>query len=136
MSVIGLSNIEKLQQGLDAAVLRHKVIANNIANVDTPYFKRSEVHFEELLQRQLKSSARIQGYRTDSRHIAIGTGRDEIVKPEIAEDSGSMMTNNLNNVDIDHEMVLNAFNQLRYNVLIQETSNELRRMRVALDGRR
>ncbi len=36
-----------LNQALDGSALRNQVLANNIANVDTPGFKRSEVLFEE-----------------------------------------------------------------------------------------
>lgn len=136
MSLLGLPNIAQLEQGLDAAVLRHKVIANNVANVDTPYFKRSDVRFEELLQQQLRPQSSIRGYRTDPRHFHIGHNRTSAVSPEIVESSGVAMNNNMNNVDIDYEMALHAFNQLRYNVMIQETNNEFRRTRIALDGRR
>jgi len=45
-----------LEKTLDVCVLRHKVIANNIANVDTPGFKASRVIFEEKLKRALKES--------------------------------------------------------------------------------
>ena len=40
-----------LEKGLDTESLRRKVIANNIANVDVPHFKRSEVNFESELKR-------------------------------------------------------------------------------------
>ena len=40
-----------LNESMDATALRNNVIANNIANVDTPKFKRSEVIFEENLKK-------------------------------------------------------------------------------------
>ena len=46
-----------LERSLDAATLRQKVIANNIANVDTPFFKRSVVQFEDLLQSEMDGSS-------------------------------------------------------------------------------
>ena len=42
-------NFDYLSRGLEAANLRQEVISNNIANVNTPHFKRSAVNFEDLL---------------------------------------------------------------------------------------
>ena len=52
--VVNSSNFDYLQRGLQAATLRHEVISNNIANVNTPRFKKSNVIFEELLARELE----------------------------------------------------------------------------------
>jgi flagellar basal-body rod protein FlgB len=40
---------------MDAALVRREVIADNIANSDTPNFKRSVVTFESSLKRALAS---------------------------------------------------------------------------------
>jgi flagellar basal-body rod protein FlgB len=123
-----------LEKGLDAAALRQRVIANNVANVDTPMFKRSDVSFEDLLNQQLGAQAPLQGLRTDPRHIPIGP-QNQFPSPVIVTDTQSVMNNNLNNVDIDYEMASMAANQLRYNVMVQEISSELKRVQTALDGR-
>lgn len=123
-----------MERTLDAATFRQKVIANNVANVDTPYFKRSDVLFEELLQKELTKTS-IQGRRTDPRHIPIGRSTAPLA-PEVATDVNTMMNNNLNNVDIDYEMSLMAKNQLRYNVLIGQVSHDLKNYRTALNGGR
>ena len=44
-----------LERGLDNATFKRKVLADNIANVDVPHFKRSEVSFESNLKRALES---------------------------------------------------------------------------------
>lgn len=44
-----------LQRSMSAALVRQEVIADNIANADTPQFKRSEVTFESELVRAIKS---------------------------------------------------------------------------------
>ena len=46
-----------LERSLDVESLRKKVIADNIANVDVPHFKRSEVNFESELKRVIKENA-------------------------------------------------------------------------------
>lgn len=124
-----------LERTLDAANLRQSVIANNIANVDTPKFKRSEVRFEELLQQSMGNSyPSIEGRRTDPRHMYIGR-RGENVEAQIVVDQHSVMNNNLNNVDIDSEMALLAKNQLRYNTVVQQVSHEIKMVRTALEAR-
>ena len=45
--------MDYMQRGLVAANLRQEVISNNIANVNTPKFKRSDVVFESLLAKEL-----------------------------------------------------------------------------------
>ena len=49
----GPSVIEYLEAGLRATGLRGKVISNNIANLHTPNFRRSEVRFEKLLAKAM-----------------------------------------------------------------------------------
>jgi flagellar basal-body rod protein FlgB len=123
-----------MERTLDAAAFRQKVISNNVANVDTPYFKRSDVQFEELLSKELNKKS-IQGRRTDYRHIPIGQVTAS-TSPEVVADETTMMNNNLNNVDIDYEMALLAKNQLRYNVLVGQVNHDLKNYRTAMNGGR
>lgn len=126
--------ISLLENSLNAASLRQKVIANNIANVDTPKFKRSDVRFEEFLQKEMEGMKPLEGYRTDLRHFRIGLPSAE-VPIQVVEDGSTAMNNNLNNVDIDSEMSLMAKNQLRYNTLIGQMNHELKNVRTAIGGR-
>ncbi|MNN77397.1 flagellar basal body rod protein FlgB [compost metagenome] len=50
-------------------------------------------------------------------------------------DNNSVMNNNLNNVDIDAEMSLVAKNQLRYNVVAQQVTHDIRNIRTVIGGR-
>ena len=42
-----------LDKAADAANLRNELISNNIANVDTPGYKRKDINFESILQAEL-----------------------------------------------------------------------------------
>ncbi|NHN28389.1 flagellar basal body rod protein FlgB [Paenibacillus agricola] len=132
MNILNKQGFNQLERSLDASTLRQRVIADNVANVDTPYFKRSEVQFEELLGKQLTTNS-IEGYRTDPRHFKFG--RPSQIEPQITKDNLSTINNNSNNVDIDSEMSLLAKNQLRYNVMIQQVSSEIKKARMAIQGR-
>jgi flagellar basal-body rod protein FlgB len=45
--------VDYLEAGLKAVNLRSKVISNNVANMETPDFRRSEVRFEQLLAKAM-----------------------------------------------------------------------------------
>jgi flagellar basal-body rod protein FlgB len=133
MFSINKPSFQMLEKSLDASSLRQRVISNNIANVDTPYFKRSEVSFENLLQQEMGSFPRLQGYRTNPKHFYIG-GSSTNITPEVTVDDSSIMNNNLNNVDIDSEMSQMAKNQLTYNTEIQQVNHDIKQMRLAITG--
>ncbi|EXX91379.1 flagellar basal-body rod protein FlgB [Paenibacillus darwinianus] len=136
MKLLNGPEFKRLQGAIGAAETRQQVIADNIANVDVPYFKRSEVVFEEMLEQQLNAfgTKELAGKRTLARHIPIGSGSADL-QPRIVTDQTSVMNNNVNNVDIDREMALLAKNQLRYNAMIQQLNHEVRMMRTAMEGR-
>ncbi|MDF2724128.1 MAG: flagellar basal-body rod protein FlgB [Paenibacillus sp.] len=134
MAIWDTPSLGLMERTLDAATLRQKVISNNVANVDTPYFKRSDVRFEQLLSNELNKQS-LQGRRTDPRHIPIGRTSAPVM-PQIVSDETTMMNNNLNNVDIDYEMSDLAKNQLRYNTLIGQVSHDLKNYRTAMNGGR
>lgn len=133
MNILQSASFNRLERTLDAAVLRQTVSANNVANVDTPDFKRSDVVFEELLSQQMNSKT-LTGKRTQPKHIPIG-GVSSPVEAQIVQDTSSVMNNNLNNVDIDAEMSLLAKNQLRYNVVAQQVTHDIRNLRTAIGGK-
>lgn len=126
-----------LERSLDASALRQKVTANNVANVDTPHFKRSDVEFESILRKELEARKYIRGYRTHVKHIPIGQPARSDVRPSIVQDDRElMMNNNKNNVDIDYEMALMAKNQLKYNLLVQQVNHEFGMLRTSIGGGR
>jgi flagellar basal-body rod protein FlgB len=134
MSLLFKPSLSVLERSLDTAALRQKVIANNIANVDTPYFKRSEVLFEDVLKESI-GATNFVGLRTNSKHIPIGKGVPRNVMPEVVEDSRTLVNNNRNNVDIDLEMAQMSKNAMRYNVLVERMAKELKGLRTAIEGR-
>lgn len=137
MKILQSASFNLLEKSLDATALRQKVIANNIANADTPNFKRSEVKFEQLLQNELnaRGRSRLGGVRTHERHIPIGPISVSQVQPSVMMDERTIVHNNLNNVDIEVEMAQLAKNQIAYNTLIQQVNHELKQIRTAIGGR-
>ena len=124
-----------LYKGLDTASVRNRVIADNIANVDTPGFKRREVIFEENIKKVLEKNTINDKLRTtDSRHMQIKV-KDTQIEPEIRELKDLSYRNDENNVDIDVETAKMTKNKLFYDALGQSMSNEIRLLRMAITGR-
>lgn len=131
------NNIKVLEKALDASLLRNEVIAQNIANVDTPGYKKRTVRFEEYLAGALKGNS-FKGYKTDKRHIDIGAGDIDSVKMRVTQDYKDLsMRLDGNNVDIEAEMAAMAKNNIQYNTLIQSISGKFRSMKsVISEGRK
>ncbi|MDD2620859.1 MAG: flagellar basal body rod protein FlgB [Syntrophomonadaceae bacterium] len=131
-----------LNKAMDAASLRNDVIANNIANVDTPKFKRTEVIFEENMKKLLNDvNEPVAGKLnvTNAKHIQImrendGKSLDEF-QPETRILEDLSFRNDENNVDIDTEMAKNTKNKINYDALGQSMSNEIKILRMAITGR-
>lgn len=98
--------------------LRHKVISNNIANANTPGFKRSDVTFYEELKKTLAvPSSELQPVLTNSKHI---NGKPIAkARTAIKMDTSTALRTDENNVDIDREMAYMAENQIHYAALAQ-----------------
>ncbi|CAM3355890.1 flagellar basal body rod protein FlgB [Marinicrinis lubricantis] len=135
MDMLQSKHLSLIESTINASAMRHKVIANNIANVDTPNFKRSEVLFEELLNQEMNGESSLVGTRTHSKHLPIGPGQPYGIEATIRVDGSTSLNNNQNNVDIDYEMALSAKNQLKYNALIQQMNHELKMFRTSIGGR-
>jgi flagellar basal-body rod protein FlgB len=119
--------IDLLSRGMDVAVLRRNVIANNIANSETPNFKRTMVNFEESLRRALATEKvkPPRQFATDPRHIPFHRVVDyRTVRPRFVLDYLTTAKNNGNNVDIEEEGMLALQNQLLYQTMATAVSGQ------------
>lgn len=120
----------ELTRSLDTSALRQKVVANNIANLNTPGYKRSYVPFDEELH---QARGRLSLTRTHPRHMA---GTDPGGDPRVVTESGTTRRTDESNVDLDQEMLDLVTNQLRYNTLIQQVSGKYANWRyIITEGR-
>lgn len=121
-------------KAIDAAALRQKTIAQNIANVDTPHFKRSEVNFEDSFKRALdRMPRRLAGFRTDNQHIPINPPSDpRDVMPTMWRQNDTFSRPDDNNVDLDVEMAELAKSQLMYDALMESLSRKFKNLKNAM----
>lgn len=128
--------LDILQRSMDTSLLRQNVIANNIANANTPNFKRSDVNFESRLSYALESEARqprFQEALTNERHIAFHERLDyRDVRPRRVLDFATTAKNNGNNVDIEVESMDLLNNQLAYQMMTRSVADAFARINLVL----
>ncbi len=109
-----------LAKQLDSAALAQRVIANNVANVNTPGFKKSHVSFTEELKRALDERAPAL-VTSHPRHFG-GVQDIRQVSPRVVQERDTIMRYGRNNVDIDQEMVNLAANTILYDFSVNALS--------------
>lgn len=112
-----------LEKGLEASGLRQRVLVNNVANVDTPGFKRSDVDFQVALDIAMGNKSNLSLKTTLPGHISGGTADGN--QSSVVTDQSTSIRNDANNVDIDREMANVAENSLYYNGLVRVISSKL-----------
>jgi flagellar basal-body rod protein FlgB len=111
--------VNVLDKASDAAWTRNEIIANNIANVDTPGYKRQDLNFEDELERALGHNR----YKTMDEKVA--NLKNKHLEARVVNDySGFSYRTDKNNVDIDTENVMLAANQLKYQGLMSGLKHE------------
>jgi len=113
--------------GLLASNAAMNTTSNNIANVDTPGYKRQDVAFESVLQQ------------------ALGNNRYESMDDKVANVNLSRLRGRAyvdyanysyrldgNNVDIENENVMLAENQLKYQGLISSINQEFTNLKTVM----
>ncbi len=127
--------IEALSKGLDGANLRHTVISNNLANAETPNFKRVQVSFENELKLALSGSNGLEGVITNKKHIPINSRPLEEVKPRLYNTREQSLRNDKNNVDVNIEMAEMSANTVQFNALITLLTRKISMLKMAMRNR-
>ncbi len=124
------TNLKVLEMGLNAASERQNVIANNLANIDTPGFKQSSVVFEDLLNESLQQGDTLPLTRTNPAHF--GNPDPTQVQPQIETETNTSIRPDGNNVAMDQQMTELAKNGIYYNALTQQISSQLALLRMVI----
>ena len=125
ISDVTLSAMEKV---LDSTAARQRVIAHNIANVDTPGFTRRDVSFHDQLAQALEGA---------EDHPLEAAARVAEAQPRTTADEGSPRRADGNNVDIEREMSSLAQNNLEYEAAAEIIKTKLDMLRAAIsEGRK
>ena len=110
--------IDFLEAGIRAEILRQKAIANNIANLETPGYRRVGVKFEELFSKALDSS---------------GSADLSEIEALIYQPKQTPVKSNGNDVNLEVEVGEMVKNTLRHKVYIRALSKKYRQMELAMN---
>jgi flagellar basal-body rod protein FlgB len=121
--LLGSQNYQLARHLLDAASLRHEALATNIANLETPGFKRLDLSPD--FARQLEKLA------------ASGPTSEPLnLRPTVVQDLNARAVRpDGNSVELDRELIELSRNTLEYDFLTQFASDSLKRLKTAITGR-
>lgn len=109
--------IDVIEAGIKAESLRQQAISNNIANLETPGYRRIDVKFEELLDKCLKS-----GDPSDLSKII----------PQIYQPEQTPLKSNGNDVHYEAEVGHMIKNAIRHKALIRLLGKRYKQIELAM----
>lgn len=108
---------------LDASVVRQEAIASNIANADTPGYRRLDVAPDFATQLRTRLEA---GKIADTASL----------KPAIVEDlSARSVRPDGNSVEMETELLAMNRNGVEYDYLVEVVSRNIKQLKMAISGR-
>ena len=127
ISTDAFSYINVLSKAADASWTRETLIANNIANADTPGYKRQDIDFQSVLKNEL----------SNYKYMNLDQKMNSV---DLSKLNASVYTDHKNysyrldgnNVDIDTEQVELASEQIKYQALTQSITSEFQRLQTVL----
>ncbi len=120
-----------LERSMDASNLRQQLLNQNLANVNTPHYKRLDIDFKSLLDNITKDE--LEMARTHPRHIINSV--PEIGPVRIARETKTLSRYDTNNVDPEYEMAQVAENSLYFQALSERWKGKMTSLKMVIEGR-
>ncbi len=122
--------INVLNKAAGASWTKNEIIANNLANVDTPDYKRKDLNFESMLSEALSDTS----LHTKNMDKKVANLNLSALNPNIYTEYSTLSYRyDGNNVDIDTEQAYLADNQIKYYTLLDSMNHEFNRLRMVLN---
>ena len=121
--------INVLDKAADASWLRETAITNNLANIDTPGYKRLDVDFQSVLEKELGMSKYTS---LDKKVRDLNRNLSELTVSTYTDSSNFSYRLDRNNVDVDTENVELASEQIRYEALTSSINSQFNCMKAAM----
>lgn len=128
-----------LAKSLDGLSMRGQAISNNVANIDTPKFKSTEVTFEDDLRAAItRDPVVLPMFATDARHLG---GARPLSVASVNPKATPMLSTSIradgNNVDMDREMARLAETQIAFQASTQVLNHKYQQYKLAIfEGRK
>jgi len=124
-----------LVAAMDGLSLRQRVISNNLANVDTPGFKASDVSFEQQLARSLNPEPGLAMQTTHAGHLSTPAASPAGAQVTTRQSTSQRLDGN--NVDLEREMVYLTETVLHFQAVSRVISRRLATLRTVInEGRK
>ncbi len=111
------NTIDLLEAGIRAEALRQKLIANNVANLETPNYRRYDIKFEELLSKAMDS----------------GQISPEDLEPQIIQPMNTPLDNKGNDASREHEVGEMVKNSLRHKAFVSLLKKKYQQITLAIN---
>ena len=129
MNLGAFGYVNVLKTAADASWLREEVLTNNIANVDTPNYKRQDIDFSTYLNSAIEASATPASTLTQKIN---NIDYDNISTRTYTDNSTLSYRLDGNNVDLSTENAELASEQHNYTALVDSINNEFSRMKAVI----
>lgn len=143
MDLINTFTSDVVQKALDGHAARQKAISSNLANVETPNYRRKDVLFEEALgsaiarrqsagaPQQASNATPLAMKATKPGHFALNQAPGSVsdINPRVVESDDLKFRNDGNSVDLESEMASMARNTQRYIALSNIENRSLRSLK-------
>ena len=129
MSTGAFGYVNLLKSAADASWTREEVLTNNIANVDTPNYKRQDVEFSSTLAKAIQRSGK---YSSSLTQRVKNVKYNDLAIRTYTDNSTLSYRTDGNNVDLSTENAELASEQINYNALIDSMNNEFSRFKAVL----
>jgi flagellar basal-body rod protein FlgB len=112
--------VELLQAGLKAETMRQQAMANNVANLQTPGYRRLDVQFEKLLAKAIESGDEVNV---------------EEIEPLLIKPKNTAVNPNGNDVNLENEIGEMVKNSLRYKAFVRLMNKKFDQIEQAINDR-
>ena len=126
--------IALLERSLNLRSLQHRVLASNIANMDTPNYKAVELAVAEEMSKKQGSASGIQLVQTQHGHLPLKHNPSDRIKLKTARPPEFSLRGDGNTVDLDRTMGRLAENTLLYKTAAQIISQKFSGLKNAIKG--
>ncbi|MGQ9485398.1 MAG: flagellar basal body rod protein FlgB [Desulfosoma sp.] len=118
--------VSLMQDRLNLNALNQKVVAANVANINTPRYVAKRLSFEDALKESLEEDT-VSLVKTSLAHRDPSSVEEIMKQPEMVETGP---------VDLDTEMVLLAHNSVEYQFILTMLNKKFSLLRTAIEGGR
>ncbi|RKY37405.1 MAG: flagellar basal body rod protein FlgB [Candidatus Omnitrophota bacterium] len=128
MDLLTNSSVPYLSKVMDVLSQRHRVIANNIANVNTPKYRAKDIAFKKIIQKFIKAkqgSSNMEEYENQINKI----------QAEVFLRNKGNVNSGDNDVDLDTEMAGLSANTLMFKTYAQILKAKLKQIKIAINDK-